>query len=329
MTQILNKPEDTVSQILNGVSFIHQEKLERVPQTGIIKYRHVTNQSVAIISGGGSGHEPAHFGYVGRGMLQASISGPVFVPPSVEDILQGIEEINAPKGTLLIIKNFEADVRNFLEAKKQARQKGYLVEHVIVNDDCSIEKGSYRKRRRGVAGTVFVHKILGAAAANGMNLNDLKELGEDVVASMNTLGVAVSSGRKIGSDERVFELEKDEISFGIGIHGEPGYRKEPFFSSEYLANELLNKLLVRYSEISSKQFAILINGLGSTTLMEQFVFSNDIKRLLELEQVNCVFQKSGNFMTSTDMSGISLTLLEIKDLSWLDYLKQETDAFAW
>ncbi|MDT2747988.1 dihydroxyacetone kinase subunit DhaK [Vagococcus fluvialis] len=329
MTQIINKPKDTVSQVLNGVAFIHQDKLERVKNTGIIKYKNIKKNQVAVISGGGSGHEPAHFGYVGSGMLSASVSGPIFIPPKATEILKAIKEVNSEMGTLLIIKNFEADVTAFLEAEKLAKEVGLLVEHVIVNDDCSIEEGSYKKRRRGVAGTIFVEKILGAAAQSGMTLGELKMLGEEVILATNTLGVALASGKEVGSEAEIFHLEKGQISFGIGIHGEAGYREETFFSSEYLANELINKLLAQYRDFPVERIGLMINGLGATTVMEQYIFANDVKRLLQLEGIEVVFQKSGDFMTSTNMAGISLTFLALKEDKWLDYLKEETDAFAW
>ncbi|MBO0443715.1 dihydroxyacetone kinase subunit DhaK [Vagococcus fluvialis] len=329
MTQIINKPKDTVSQVLNGVAFIHQDKLERVKNTGIIKYKNIKKNQVAVISGGGSGHEPAHFGYVGSGMLSASVSGPIFIPPKATEILKAIKEVNSEMGTLLIIKNFEADVTAFLEAEKLAKEAGLLVEHVIVNDDCSIEEGSYKKRRRGVAGTIFVEKILGAAAQSGMTLGELKMLGEEVILATNTLGVALASGKEVGSEAEIFHLEKGQISFGIGIHGEAGYREETFFSSEYLANELINKLLAQYRDFPVERIGLMINGLGATTVMEQYIFANDVKRLLQLEGIEVVFQKSGDFMTSTNMAGISLTFLALKEDKWLDYLKEETDAFAW
>lgn len=329
MTQIINKPKDTVSQVLNGVAFIHQDKLERVKNTGIIKYKNIKKNQVAVISGGGSGHEPAHFGYVGSGMLSASVSGPIFIPPKATEILKAIKEVNSEMGTLLIIKNFEADVTAFLEAEKLAKEAGLLVDHVIVNDDCSIEEGSYKKRRRGVAGTIFVEKILGAAAQSGMTLSELKMLGEEVILATNTLGVALASGKEVGSEAEIFHLEKGQISFGIGIHGEAGYREETFFSSEYLANELINKLLAQYRDFPVERIGLMINGLGATTVMEQYIFANDVKRLLQLEGIEVVFQKSGDFMTSTNMAGISLTFLALKEDKWLDYLKEETDAFAW
>ncbi|MGX6978279.1 DhaKLM operon coactivator DhaQ [Vagococcus elongatus] len=331
MSQIINRKKDMISQTLNGVAFIHQETLQRVPKTGIIKRKNIaeSKNKVALISGGGSGHEPAHFGYVGKGMLSASVSGPIFVPPSADEILQAIQSVGQEAGVLLIIKNFEADVSVFLEAKAAAHALGIAVEHVLVNDDCSIEEGSFKKRRRGVAGTVLVHKILGAAAEEGATLQELVHLGQRVVESMNTLGVALNPGNMIADERQLFELGDGEISFGIGIHGEAGYRTETFYSSEYLANELVNKLLVQYEIPEGKDFAILINGLGSTTLMEQFIFANDIQRLLTLASIKVVFQKAGNFMTSTNMAGVSLTFLELKEKKWLDYLSAPTEAFAW
>ncbi|MGX6970622.1 DhaKLM operon coactivator DhaQ [Vagococcus bubulae] len=329
MTRIINKPKDTVSQVLNGVAYIHQDILQRVPKTGILLRKDKTSNKVSIISGGGSGHEPAHFGYIGENMLDASVSGPLFIPPTAEEVFEAIKKTDQGLGVLLIIKNFEADVTNFLKAKEMAVKAGHKVGHVIVNDDCSVETGSFEKRRRGVAGTVFVHKILGAAASEGKSIAELVKLGETVVQSMNSLGVALSSGTSLTGDKINFDLEKDMISFGIGIHGEKGYRSEPFYSSEHLANELINKLLVQYEDYTDKKFAILINGLGTTTIMEQYVFSNDVRRLLDLEDVEIVFAKTGNYMTSTDMAGISLTFLEIVEEKWLDYLKMTTNAFAW
>ncbi|MGY3704986.1 hypothetical protein BW731_08555 [Vagococcus martis] len=329
MTRIINKPKDTVSQVLNGVAYIHQDILQRIPKTGILLRKELTPDRVAIISGGGSGHEPAHFGYIGENMLDASVSGPIFIPPTAEEVFEAIQKTDQGKGVLLVIKNFEADVNNFLQAEKQAKEAGHNVSHVIVNDDCSVETGSFEKRRRGVAGTVFVHKILGAAASEGKSLDELVSIGEKVINSMNSLGVALSSGTSLTGETSNFTLEKDMISFGIGIHGEEGYRSEPFHSSEHLANELLNKLLVQYDDYTNKRFAILVNGLGTTTVMEQYVFSNDVKRLLKLEGVTVVYAKTGNYMTSTNMAGISLTLLEITEESWLEYLKKPTNAFAW
>lgn len=329
MKKIMNRPEDVVTQLLNGLSFSYSDILERVPSTGIIIRKYQAEDQVAIVSGGGTGHEPAHSGYVGKNMLSASINGPIFVPPTVDDILRAIKLSDNGQGVLLIIKNFDADVKNFLTAEMIAREEGKKVDHVIVNDDCSIDKDSFKKRRRGVAGTIFVHKIISAAAVDGLSLEKLVLLGEEVVQSLNTLGVALSPGTIPGGKVAQFELEETDISFGIGIHGEVGYRREPIESSEKLANELINKLKCQYDFNSTSKIAILINDLGSTPLMELGIFANDVRRLLELERIEVVFKKVGHYMTSLNMAGISLTFLEIRDKKWLDYLKLSVETYAW
>ncbi len=329
MKKIINKSKDVVTQLLSGVAFAHEEILERVPKTGILLRRHRIPNQVAVISGGGTGHEPAHSGYIGANLLAASINGPIFTPPTPEEILKAIELADQGAGVFLVIKNFEADVSHFLAAEASAIAKGHLVKHVIVNDDCSIEKVNFKKRRRGVAGTVFVHKIVAGAAAKGLGLAELAQLAEDVVSSLNTLGVALAPGTLPGTDTCQFQLAESEISFGIGIHGEAGYREEPLESSEKLANELVNKLKSQYTLKGGSQLAILVNGLGSTPYMELAIFTNDVRRLLELEGIQVRFKKTGNFMTSLNMAGVSLTFLELKDEQWLNYLMLPTDAYGW
>jgi len=328
MKKIINQPKQAVSQLLDGIAFAHSDLLTRIPKTGVLLRKYQENK-VALIAGGGTGHEPAHSGYLGKGMLAASVNGPIFVPPSPEEILLAIEKSDQGPGVLLIIKNFDVDVASFLKAEQLAIEKGHQVKHVIVNDDCSIDKSNFKKRRRGVAGTVFVHKILGAAAHKGYSLEELETLGMDVVRSMNTLGVALYPGSIPGKDQPLFTLTDDQISFGIGIHGESGYRTEPLYSSELLANELVNKLKVHYDLAPDKQFAILINGLGGTPLMELYIFANDVRQLMALSDLNIAYSKVGNYMTSTNMAGVSLTFLEIKDEAWLDFLEEPVQTYAW
>lgn len=329
MKKIMNKSKDVVTQLLSGIAFAHDDLLERVPQTGILLRRQRISNKVAVISGGGTGHEPAHSGYVGANLLAASINGPIFTPPPPEEILTAIEQADQGSGVFLIIKNFEADVTNFLVAEGLAIAKGIRVSHVIVNDDCSIEKENFKKRRRGVAGTVFVHKIVAGAAAEGLGLESLAQLAEAVVMSLNTLGVALSPGTLPGTERSQFQLADSDSSFGIGIHGEAGYREEPLESSEKIANELVNKLKSQYALKPGSHLAILVNGLGSTPYMELAIFANDVRRLLELEGIEIHFKKVGNFMTSLNMAGVSLTFLELKDPSWLAYLRLPTDAYGW
>ncbi|MGY3748315.1 DhaKLM operon coactivator DhaQ [Vagococcus salmoninarum] len=328
MKKIINRSTDVVTQLLNGINFAYADILERVPKTGIILSK-VQPQAVAVISGGGTGHEPAHSGYVGENMLAASINGPIFIPPTVAEIVQTIQLVDKGQGVLLIVKNFEADVTNFLAAEKLAQGAGHQVAHIIVNDDCSIDKETFKKRRRGVAGTVFVHKILSGAAAAGQTLKELTLLGEQVVMSLNTLGLAVAPGTLPGESAPQFQLGESEISFGIGIHGEAGYREEPISHSEKLANELINKLKSQYQLKQGSQLALLINGLGGTTALELMIFANDVRRLLELDGIDVQFKKVGNFMTSLNMAGVSLTFLEIKDPQWLTYLQLPVSAYGW
>ncbi|MGY3779238.1 DhaKLM operon coactivator DhaQ [Isobaculum melis] len=329
MKKIMNHPAQIVSQMLSGLLYANEERLAGIQDTGVVYRKKNSPGKVAIVSGGGSGHEPAHTGFVGEGMLAACICGPIFVPPTPEEILQGIQIADQGAGVFLVIKNFEKDVSNFLAAKEQALEAGYQVEHVIVNDDCSIEEHTFKKRRRGVAGTVFVQKILAAAAEAGYSLSKLKELGQKVVMATNTLGVALSPSVVPGENTLRFQLAENEISFGIGIHGEPGYRTEPLHSSERLAIELVNKLKSQFNWQKGDQFAMMVNGLGGTPLMELFVFSNDVRRLLALEGINISFKKVGNFMTSNDMAGLSLTFLKIAEPEWLDWLKAPADTYAW
>lgn len=327
MKSILNEREIPY-EMLEGVAFANPH-LEHIENTGIILQKNINKDIVPIISGGGSGHEPAHFGFVGEGMLTASISGSLFTPPNYKEILYTIEKLNNGKGVFVVIKNFEADMEQFYKAIQEARKKGIAVKYVVTHDDISVDTYNFQKRHRGVAGTILVHKILGAAAKKGASLEELEELGVHLTSSINTLGVALNSAKIPGYEQYSFELAEDELSFGIGIHGEEGYRKEKFGFSERLAIELVNKIksMTRWKE--EDEYIILINGLGSMPLMDQYIFANDIKRLMMLENIKVAFCKVGNFMTSYNMNGISLTMCELKNKDWLKYLAEKTEAFAW
>lgn len=328
MSKFVNNPTTAISQMLAGIAYTYQQTLDWIPDTGIIIRKERPDQ-VALISGGGSGHEPAHAGYVGDGLLQAAISGPFFTPPTSEEIFLAIEKSDAGKGVLLIVKNFEADVNHFQQAKEQALAAGHQVEMVIVNDDCSIEFDTFKKRRRGVAGVVLVHKLLGAAARAGYDLQQLVSLSEAIIPQLNTLGVAFSPSTNLVDQSTQYQLKNDEIYFGIGIHGEPGYRVEKFQSSERLAIELVNKLKNRYRKQNNVPFAVLVNGLGSTPLMELFIFMNDVQKLLQIDEFTIDFQKVGNHLTSFDTRGISLTLLPLTDPKWQQWLEEPVGGFGW
>ncbi|NLJ18503.1 DhaKLM operon coactivator DhaQ [Globicatella sulfidifaciens] len=328
MVKIINNIEDINHQMLKGVVKAYPH-LNGIPNSGIIYQRNQDPATVPIISGGGSGHEPAHFGFVGKGMLTAAISGPIFVPPSWKEILQTIQLVHKGKGVFIIIKNFAEDLAEFSVAIKKARAEGIPIKYVIAHDDISIETSNYQVRHRGVAGTVFLHKILGEAAKNGASLDELEALALQLSTRIYTLGVAVSPASIPGNKKPLFELNENEIFYGIGIHGEPGYRKQPFISSEILANELINKLKMKFKWQEGDKFALMINNLGATPLMEQLVFFNDVMSLLKLDGLNIEYTMNGRYMTSLDMEGLSISLFALEDPSWLNYLKAETEAFAW
>jgi dihydroxyacetone kinase len=332
MKKITNDVQNIVWNMLHGFYFEHNNRVSYNSKHNIIYRKDLAKiqQDVVIISGGGSGHEPADFGYVGEGMLSLSVNGEIFIPPTPEQVLAAIRLVARDKSVLLIIKNFKADVESFLTAESFAKEEGRLVDHVIVNDDVSIEDdASFNKRKRGVAGTVLVHKILGAAALEGYSLQQLTTIGCSVISNLHTLGVALSPANDPNRGEVPFTLQDNEVFYGVGIHGEKGYRKEELFSSEKLAIELINKLKSIYRWKKGDKFAILINGLGATPLMEQYIFSNDIRRLCELERLDIRFVKVGAHLTSLDMKGISLSLLKIEDPIWEKWLKADVEVTNW
>ncbi|PFK47142.1 DhaKLM operon coactivator DhaQ [Bacillus cereus] len=332
MKKIINDVQNIVQDMLHGFYFEHNDRISYEKEHNIIYQKDLaeTKQDVIIISGGGSGHEPADIGYVGKGMLSAAVHGEIFTPPSPEQIVAAVRSMPKDKSILFIIKNFKADVESFLTAESIAKEEGRLVDHVIVNDDVSIEDdASFNKRRRGVAGTVFVHKIIGAAALEGYSLEQLTNIGHSVIRNLHTLGVALSPATNPSQNDVSFTLKDSEVFYGIGIHGEKGYRKEVLSSSEKLAIELMNKLKSIYRWKKGDTFAILINGLGATPLMEQYIFTNDIRRLCELEGLDIRFVKVGTHLTSLDMQGTSLSFLKIEDPLWEKWLKANVEVSSW
>ncbi|MED4654003.1 DhaKLM operon coactivator DhaQ [Bacillus pseudomycoides] len=332
MKKIMNDAQNIVQDMLHGFYFEHNDRISYNKEHNIIYQKDLAEigQDVAIISGGGSGHEPADIGYVGKGMLSAAVNGEIFTPPTPEQIVAAVRSVPKDKSVLFIIKNFQADVESFLTAESLAKEEGRLVDHVIVNDDVSIEDdASFNKRRRGVAGTIFVHKILGAAALEGHSLQQLTGIGHSVIRNLHTLGVALSPATDPIQGKTSFTLQDNEVFYGVGIHGEKGYRKEMLSSSEKLAIELMNKLKSIYRWKKGDKFAILINGLGATPLMEQYIFANDIRRLCELEGLDIRFVKVGIHLTSLDMQGTSLSLLKIEDPLWEKWLKADVEVASW
>jgi len=330
MKKIINEPDHVVDEMLNGLAFAYDSLVTRIPETTVIARKVEKSNKVGLVSGGGSGHEPSHAGFVGKGMLSAAVAGQVFTSPTPDQVLEGIKAADEGAGVFLVIKNYTGDVMNFDMAKELAELEDIDVEFVIVDDDIAVEDSTFTAGRRGVAGTVFMHKILGAAADSGASLSEIKELADKVNEQLFSIGLALSPATNPEVGKPGFELEDQEIEFGIGIHGEPGYRRETLQPSKELAKEFVTQLKKEMNWSESDRYAALVNGMGATPLMEQFVFMNDVKKLLvDDEKLDLAFRKVGDYMTAIDMAGVSLTLLKIEDDQWLDYLNAPVDVIGW
>lgn len=330
MKKIINEPGNVVDEMLNGMVFAYDSIVERVSETMILHRKAEKKNKVGLVSGGGSGHEPAHAGFVGKGMLSAAVAGQVFTSPTPDQVLEGIKVADEGAGVFLIIKNYTGDVMNFEMAEDLAEMEDIEVEHIVVDDDIAVEDSSFTAGKRGVAGTVLVHKILGAAAEEGKTLAEIKEMAEKLVPNIKTIGVALSPATNPEAGKPGFEIDEDEIEYGVGIHGEPGYRREKLKPSRELALELTEQLKKDFDWSAGDEYAVLVNGMGATPLMEQFVFMNDVKELLvDEEGLELSFKKVGDYMTSIDMEGLSLTLLKLEDKKWLDYLNAEEETISW
>lgn len=329
MKKIINKPENVVTEMLDGLAYVHSDLVHRVEGFDIIARNEQAAGQVGLISGGGSGHEPAHAGFVGDGMLSAAIAGAVFTSPTPDQILEAIKEADQGAGVFMVVKNYSGDIMNFEMAQELAEMEGIEVASIVVDDDIAVKNSLYTQGRRGVAGTIFVHKILGHAAREGKSLAEIKDLADKIVPNIHTIGLALSGATVPEVGKPGFVLAEDEIEYGIGIHGEPGYRKESMQPSRQLAEELTGKLLEAFEAKEGERYALLINGMGATPLMEQYVFANDVASILGDAGLDVAFKKLGNYMTSIDMAGLSLTLMKIEDDAWLEALESPVKTIAW
>ncbi|MEE6180682.1 dihydroxyacetone kinase subunit DhaK [Bacillus pretiosus] len=312
MKKIINKPETLVMEMCNGMVMAHPE-LELLKKYKVIKKKEMNENKVTLISGGGSGHEPAHAGLVGKGMLDAAVCGDVFASPSQIQVYQAIKETASKKGTLLIIKNYSGDIMNFKNGAHLATEDGIEVDYVKVDDDIAVEDSLYTVGRRGVAGVILVHKIAGAAAEAGMDLGAVKAIAEKAAANVRTIGLALTSCTVPASGSPTFTLAEDEMEYGVGIHGEPGIKREKTMSADELANRMTNDLIKDLGVKDGEEIALLVNGFGGTPLQELYLFNNAVTRELAARniKINRVFV--GNYMTSIDMAGMSLTVMKLDD----------------
>ncbi|KKC17655.1 dihydroxyacetone kinase subunit [Streptococcus dysgalactiae subsp. equisimilis] len=329
MKKIMNDATQIVDDMLQGLAYMHDDLVERLDGYDVIVRKAEKTGKVALISGGGSGHEPSHAGFVGEGMLSAAICGAVFTSPTPDQILEAIKAADEGAGVFVVIKNYSGDIMNFEMAQELAEMEGIDVASVVVDDDIAVENSLYTQGRRGVAGTILVHKILGHAAREGKSLADIKALADELVLNIKTIGLALSGATVPEVGKPGFVLEDDEFEYGVGIHGEPGYKKEKLQSSSVLAQELVTKLADSFDMSAGQHYGVLVNGLGATPLMEQYVFANDVAKLLAEKDVTVSFKKIGDYMTSIDMAGLSLTLIKLDKDEWTEALQSDVITPAW
>lgn len=330
MKKIMNKPETLVREMLSGLVMAHPE-LEFDSKYKIVKKKDINPQKVTLISGGGSGHEPAHAGFVGKGMLDVAVCGDVFASPSQIQVYQAIRSSASEKGTLLIIKNYSGDIMNFKNAAHLAGEDGIQVDYVKVDDDIAVEDSLYTVGRRGVAGTVLVHKIAGAAAEAGMSLEEVKACAQHAIDNVKSIGFALTSCTVPAKGTPTFEIGEGEMEYGVGIHGEPGIRREPMIPADVLAARMVAQLLesLQMNGKAAEEVAVLVNGFGGTPLQELYLLNHAVIRELDARGIAVYKVFVGNYMTSIDMAGASVSIMKLDDrLKRLLAAECETPALA-
>ncbi|MRM95786.1 dihydroxyacetone kinase subunit DhaK [Riemerella anatipestifer] len=329
MKKIINTPESFVVEMCQGMAKAHPE-LEFVEKYKIIKKKEINQEKVTLISGGGSGHEPAHAGFVGNGMLDAAVCGDIFASPSQIQVFNALKLTQSKKGTLMIIKNYSGDLMNFNDAASLAKDEGIEVEAVYVADDIAVKDSLYTVGRRGVAGTVLVHKIAGAKAEQGASLEEVKRVAQKVADNVRSFGFALTSCTIPAAGTPTFELGNDEMEFGVGIHGEPGRKREKILSANELAERIIPDIIEDLKLEKEEKIVLLVNGFGGTPLQELYLFNNSVTNVLEKKGIIIHKTMVGNYMTSIDMAGASISLLRL-DQELLDLLDApvSTPALNW
>lgn len=328
MKKLINNADDVLKDMLDGLTAAYPEYLRKLDSANVVVRTHGSKDKVAVISGGGSGHEPAHAGYVGYGMLDAAVCGEVFTSPTPDQVYEAIKATNNGQGVLLVIKNYTGDVMNFEMAKEMAEMDGIKIEEVIVNDDVAVENSLYTAGRRGIAGTVFVHKISGAKAETGSSLEEVKRVAEKTIDNVKSMGMSLSSCIVPAAGKANFELGEDEIEIGMGIHGEPGTHREKISSANEIAEHLTNKILDDITINSGDEVAVLVNGLGSTPNMELYIVNKKVNEILNKKGIKIHKTFIGEFMTSLEMAGCSISILKLDDeLKELLDMKANTPGF--
>lgn len=322
MKKFINDVSKVEEQMVLGMVKAYPNYLKKLDCGNVVVRSNKKEGKVALISGGGSGHEPAHGGFVGEGMLDAAVAGAVFTSPTPDQILEGIRAIATDAGVLMVVKNYTGDVINFEMAADMAEMEGIPVKHVVTNDDVAVKDSLYTIGRRGVAGTVFVHKIAGAKAEQGASLDEVQAVAQKVIDNVRTMGAAITPCTVPAAGKPGFELGEDEMEVGIGIHGEPGTHREKVRPADEVAGHLLDQILGDIDYVGH-EVAVMVNGSGATPLMELFIINNHVADVLAEKGVKVYKTFVGEYMTSIEMQGFSISLLRLDD-----EMKQLLDAPA-
>lgn len=312
MKKFINDVALVEEQMIQGMVKAYPQYLRKLDCGNVVVRAHKKEGKVALISGGGSGHEPAHGGFVGTGMLDAAVAGAVFTSPTPDQIYEGIKAVATDEGVLMVVKNYTGDVMNFEMAAEMAEMEGITVRHVVTNDDVAVKDSLYTVGRRGVAGTIFVHKIAGALAEEGGTLDEVQAVAQKVIDNVRTMGAAIEPCTVPAAGKPGFELSDDEMEVGIGIHGEPGTHRESMKTADEITDMLLEQILGDI-DYNGSEVAVMINGAGATPLMELFIINNHVSDVLAEKGIKVYKTMVGEYMTSIEMQGFSISLLRLDE----------------
>ncbi|HUF72954.1 MAG TPA: dihydroxyacetone kinase subunit DhaK [Gammaproteobacteria bacterium] len=314
MNKFMNQAEEFVPEMLEGVYLANPDMLSYVPEYNIIhRSDRPANDKVSVIQGSGSGHEPAHIMAVGPGMLDAASPGGVFSAPPMEYCYECIKRMNSPKGVLVLINNYQGDRMNWDMAVEMAQAEGITVKSFIIDDDVAVQDSTHTVGRRGVAGNFFVIKACGAAAEKGASLDELLELADKVNKQVRTMGVALSSCTPPAKGTPIFELSDGEMEVGIGIHGEPGRRRDKLKTADAIVDEMFDAVAKDLPFKNGDRVALMINGLGGTPPSELYILYRRAAQRCKDAGLKIVRNYVGEYCTSLEMAGASLTLLRLDD----------------
>jgi dihydroxyacetone kinase-like protein len=314
MKKLINAVDNVLSETLDGFAAAHADIVELGEERKFLRRKSLKKGKVGLISGGGSGHEPLHGGFVGHGMLDAACPGQVFTSPTPDQMLAAAQAVDTGGGVLFIVKNYEGDVMNFAMAAEMAGDMiGGQVATIITDDDVAVETSTYSTGRRGVAGTMIVERLVGAAAELGQDINALQAYGKSVNARTRSMGVALTSCTVPAAGKPTFTLAEDEMEMGVGIHGEPGRRRVKLASADAIAAEMLGAITGDLTPKPGQQAVLLVNGFGGTPSMELYLMCNAARKILAGQKVLVARCLVGSYVTSLEMAGCSLTLALVED----------------